>query len=88
MAKSTYVIAVLCAALGVAAAQAQTGTPDTGRSVMAPGARDPLHTRFLAPTGATVPRPGVLPAPISPSSRDRLSYDNDERIERSICSNC
>ncbi|HET6374912.1 MAG TPA: hypothetical protein VFF88_02585 [Methylocella sp.] len=46
-----------------------------------------LNEKYLAPTGATVPHPGESQgAPTSPLDRD-IEQQNDQ-IDRSICSNC
>ena len=48
----------------------------------------PLNSKYLAASGATVPKPDLLPPGARPRKSDRWSYDRDERIERSICTNC
>lgn len=88
MAKSTIMIVFLAVAFGVAAANAQTGMPGTGDPGMEPRASGLSNTRYLTATGATVPRPDLLPQDIEPPRLGRSSYDRDKRIERSICSNC
>ncbi len=80
---------VLCAAcLGGGAALAQTGLSGTGDPTIEPRPGAPLHTKYLAATGATVPRPALLPQDLAPMRSGRSSYQKDRRIEQSICSNC
>lgn len=87
MAKSVLVILLLATGSAVPAA-GQTGAPDSAGGVSEGRSSGPLHTQFLAPTGATVPRPGALPRNLGTTRLDRQSFDRDDRIERSICSNC
>jgi hypothetical protein len=80
-------LVILCAAnVGCGAALAQTNSLGPGGEMPPAGA--PLHTRYLATTGATVPRPSELPPDAETFRTGRSSYDKDRRIERSLCSNC
>jgi hypothetical protein len=86
MAKAILMLVCLAGVLGVTAAQAQEGMPGNGDPAFQSRGSTPSNTRFLATTGATVPRPDLLPS--DPPKLGRSSYDRDKRIERSICSNC
>ncbi len=80
---------ILCAAcLWGGAALAQTGMPGIGGATSEPRPGAPLHTRYVTATGATVPRPALLPQDPAPMRSGRSSYEKDRRIEHSICSNC
>jgi hypothetical protein len=46
-----------------------------------------LDQDYLAPTGATVPRPGV-PQGSGPTALDRKIQQEDNRIDNSICKGC
>jgi len=46
-----------------------------------------LDQDYLAPTGATVPRPGV-PQASGPTALDRQIQQEDNRIDNSICQGC
>jgi hypothetical protein len=46
-----------------------------------------LDQDYLAPTGATVPRPGV-PQASGPTALDRKIEQEDNRIDNSICKDC
>ena len=46
-----------------------------------------LGRDYLAPTGATVPRPGV-PQGSGPTALDRKIQQEDDRIDNSICKGC
>ena len=46
-----------------------------------------LDQDYLAPTGATVPRPGV-PQGSGPTPLDRKIEQEDNRIDNSICKGC
>lgn len=83
-------LVIPCAAwLWGGAALAQTGMSGIGGPMTEPTpAGEPLHTRYLTATGATVPRPSQLPRDAEPTRTGRSSYEKDRRIERSICSNC
>jgi hypothetical protein len=81
---------LLCAAacLGGGAVAAQTGASGSSGPMPEPRPVGPLHTRFLTATGATVPKPALLPRDPAPVRSGRSSYEKDRRIEHSICSNC
>ncbi|HSV01095.1 MAG TPA: hypothetical protein VLI91_13405 [Roseiarcus sp.] len=46
-----------------------------------------LDQDYLAPTGATVPRPGV-PQGSGPTALDRKIQEQDNRLDNSICKGC
>jgi len=46
-----------------------------------------LDKDYLAPTGATVPRPGV-PQGSGPTALDRKIQEEDNKIDNSICKGC
>jgi hypothetical protein len=52
-----------------------------------PAAGQLLDKDYLAPTGATVPRPGV-PQASGPSALDRKIQEQDNKIDNSICKGC
>ncbi len=80
---------IFCASwLGGGAALAQAGMPGPGGPANEPRPGAPLHTRYLTATGATVPRPALLPQDLSSMRSGRSAYEKDRRIEQSICSNC
>lgn len=86
---STRIFAILCAAcLGGGAAQAQSamnGPEDPPVGAQPSGLS---NSRFLTATGATVPKPNLLPPDVDAAKNLHRSYEKDRRIERSICSNC
>ena len=83
--------ALILIATGVAAnAQNYGGQTDGG--FVAPELAKPtpghlLNQDYLTSTGETVPRPGVSQAP-GPSPLDKTLQNQDNRIDKSICSNC
>ena len=85
--KGVYVI-LSAACIWGGAALAQTGTPGTGNPAIEPRPGAPLNTKYLTATGATVPRPDLLPQDLAPMRSGRSSYQKDRQIEQSICSNC
>jgi hypothetical protein len=88
MTKTGIIIITLAAALGTGAAHAESGAPGARGPADEPAAGELANTKYLAGTGATVPRPDLLPPDFEPPRLGRSSYDRDKRIERSICSNC
>ena len=86
MAKSIVVAAFLFAAtVGV-------GAYGQDNRLVAPELNQPapghlLDQDYLAPTGATVPRPGV-PQGSGPTALDRKIQQENNRIDNSICSGC
>jgi hypothetical protein len=81
------VTALFLVAMASVAANAQSDGSDTGRSVSAPS-RGLLNQDYLTSTGETVPRPGAAPLNPDVTPLDRQIRDNNDRVERSICSNC
>jgi hypothetical protein len=89
MVRSTSVAAVLIAmSLGLAAHGQETGgngAAPPAPSGNAPG--QPLNKDHLAPTGKTLPHPGV-PQAEGTTEFDRAIQRKDERAEESICKGC
>ena len=86
MAKSTVIAAFLLAATAGVSAYGQDNklvAPELDKP--APGQL--LDQDYLAPTGATVPRPGV-PQASGPTALDRKIQQENNRIDNSICSGC
>ena len=86
MTKFTVIAAFLFAASAGGAAYAQDN------NLVAPELTKPapgqlLRQDYLAPTGATVPQPGVSQAS-GPTPLDRKIRQEDNRIDNSICSGC
>jgi hypothetical protein len=86
MAKLMAIAAFLLAASAGVAAYGQ----DNG--LVAPELSKPtrgqlLDQDYLAPTGATVPRPGV-PQASGPTPLDRKIEQEDNRIDNGICKGC
>jgi hypothetical protein len=87
MSKTGLIIFAIAAALGIGAAHAQTkarGARGHGEATSS----ELANTKYLAATGATVPRFDLLRPELETPRLGRSSYDRDKRIERSICSNC
>jgi hypothetical protein len=88
MVRSTYVVVLLLAAsFGLPAYGQETGG---GGSVpkppgSAPG--QPLNSDHLAPTGKTLPHPGV-PQASGTTDLDRSVQRQDDRTQESICKGC
>ena len=86
MAKSLVIAAFLLAATaGVSAYGQDNGLTAPELSKPAPGRL--LDQDYLAPTGATVPRPGV-PQGSGPTALDRKIQEEDNKIDNSICKGC
>ncbi len=89
MIRSTSVAVFLIAAgLGLAAYGQETG--GNGATVAAPSGDAPgrpLNQDHLAPTGKTLPHPGVSQAE-GTTELDRSIQRQDDRIEESICKGC
>jgi hypothetical protein len=86
MAKSIVIAAFLLAATGGVAAYGQDNrlvAPELDKP--APGHL--LDQDYLAPTGATVPRPGV-PQGSGPTALDRKIQQEDNKLDNSICKGC
>ena len=86
MAKSIVIAALLFAATAGVSAYGQDNklvAPELNKP--APGQL--LDQDYLAPTGATVPRPGV-PQASGPTALDRKIQEEDNRIQNSICQGC
>jgi hypothetical protein len=86
MAKSIVVAAFLVAATAGVAAYGQDNrlvAPELSRPT--PGQH--LDQDYLAPTGATVPRPGV-PQASGPTALDRQMRQENNHIDNSICNGC
>ncbi len=86
MAKSAIVAAFLLAAIAGGGAYGQDN------SLVAPELAKPapghlLDKDYLAPTGATVPRPGV-PQGSGPTALDRKIQQENNQIDNSICKGC
>ena len=86
MTKLTAIAAFLFAASVGFGADAQD------KNLLAPELSKPerghlLGRDYLAPTGATVPRPGV-PQGSGPTALDRKIQQEDDRIDNSICKGC
>jgi hypothetical protein len=86
MTKFTVIVAFLFAASVGAAAYAQDN------NLVAPELNKPapghlLDQDYLAPTGETVPRPGV-PQASGPTALDRKIQQEDNAIDNSICKGC
>jgi hypothetical protein len=89
MVRSTSVAMFLVAmSLGLAAQAQETG--GNGSAVPTPpsdAAGQPLNSGHLAPTGKTLPHPGV-PQASGTTDFDREVQKQDERTEDSICKGC
>jgi hypothetical protein len=86
MAKSIVVAVFLLAATGGVAAYGQDKglvAPELDK----PAAGHLLDKDYLAPTGATVPRPGV-PQGSGPTALDRKIQQEDNKLDNSICKGC
>ena len=86
MAKSIVIAAFLLAATAGVSAYGQDNklvAPELDKP--APGQL--LDQDYLAPTGATVPRPGV-PQASGPTALDRKIEQENNRIDNSICKGC
>lgn len=72
---------------GTLAVQAQTPGSDVAGGASQRRPARLLNENHLTPTGETVPHPGMSQgAPTS--SLDRQIWRKDNRLDRSICSNC
>ncbi|HEY5203970.1 MAG TPA: hypothetical protein VIJ63_05160 [Roseiarcus sp.] len=86
MAKSTVIAAFLLAAITGSAAYGQDNklvAPELSK----PAAGHLLDQDYLAPTGATVPQPGV-PQGSGPTALDRQIQQDNNKIDNSICKGC
>ena len=78
---------LIAASLGLAAHAQETGG---NGSVPAPSGNargQPLNSDHLAPTGKTLPHPGV-PQASGTTELDRAIQRQDDRLEESICKGC
>jgi hypothetical protein len=92
MAKLTFIAVLLVAATAGVAAYGQNDNGQGASGLVAPELNRPapghlLDQDYLAPTGATVPRPGV-PQASGPTALDRKIEQEDNRIDGSICKGC
>ncbi len=85
MAKLMVVAALLAVTVGFGAFAQDNGlvAPELNK----PAAGQLLDKDYLAPTGATVPRPGV-PQGSGPTALDRKIQQEDNKIDNSICKGC
>jgi hypothetical protein len=83
MGKTALAALVLAALTANGPAAAQYVAPELSKPT--PGQL--LNKDYLTPSGETVPRPGV-PQASGPTPLDRSLRRQDNRIDRSICSNC
>jgi hypothetical protein len=87
MLKSSFVaVLVLCVGLpaysqDIGPSVAVTPSPDD------PTPGQPLNKDHLAPTGKTLPHPGV-PQASGPTELDRSIQKQDDRTDNSICKGC
>ena len=86
MTKLTVIAAFLFAASVGGAAHAQDNNL-VAPEVSKPAPGHLLDQDYLAPTGATVPRPGV-PQGSGPTALDRKIQQENNRIDNSICQGC
>jgi hypothetical protein len=84
MALIVIIFAALIASVA-ANAQSDGGTVAPGLGKPAPGHL--LNQNYLAPTGETVPRPGV-PQSSGTTPLDRAIRQENDRIDNSICKGC
>ena len=82
MAKLMVVAALLAVTVGFGAFAQDNGLVAPELNKPAPGQL--LDKDYLAPTGATVPRPGV-PQGSGPTALDRKIQQEDNKIDNSIC---
>jgi hypothetical protein len=89
MLRSTSVaVFIIAVSLGLAAHGQETG--GNGSVVPAPSGNaqgQPLNSDHLAPTGKTLPHPGV-PQASGTTDFDRSIQKQDDRTEESICKGC
>jgi hypothetical protein len=88
LALTALIYTALMAPVGAIAQSGQSG--DGG--LVAPELSKPtpghlLNQDYLTPTGETVPRPGVSQSS-GPTPEDRVLQQQDNHIDKSICSNC
>jgi hypothetical protein len=87
MAKMTIIAAFLLAATAGVAAYGQDNSGLVAPELSKPAPGHLLDQDYLAPTGATVPRPGV-PQASGPTPLDRKIEQENNRIDNSICKGC
>jgi hypothetical protein len=89
MVRSTSVTVFLIAvSLGLGAHGQETGGNGSGLPTPSGKASgQPLNSDHLAPTGKTLPHPGV-PQASGTTELDRSIQKQDERTEESICKGC
>ncbi len=86
MVNVTVVAGLLLAAAAGGAAYGQDNklvAPELSK----PAAGHLLDQNYLAPTGATVPQPGV-PQGSGPTALDRKIQEENNKIDNSICKGC
>jgi len=87
MTKRIFVI--LCASgFCSGAVLAQTAMPGPGGPTAEPRGGGPSRVQFVTATGATVPKPALLPRDLGQMRAGRSAYEKDRQIEKSLCSNC
>ncbi|MGA2638455.1 hypothetical protein [Methylocella sp.] len=87
MRKLALTAIILTALMAHGAANAQNSGGGLAPELSKPTPGHLLNQDYLTPTGETVPRPGVSQAP-GPSPLDHTLEQQDNRIDKSICSNC
>jgi hypothetical protein len=89
MARSAlFVVLLIGVSMGLAAHSQETG--GNGSAAPAPAdnaAGQPLNSGHLAPTGKTLPNPGV-PQASGTTDFDREVQKRDDRTQESICKGC
>jgi hypothetical protein len=87
MLKAFHAVLLIVTASAICPVQAQTvESGGTGGSSRGLNSRL-LNENYLAPTGETVPRPGVSQGAAT-TDLDRRIEQKDNTLEQSICSNC
>jgi hypothetical protein len=87
MAKSIVTAAFFLAATASVAAYGQDNNSLVAPELAKPAPGHLLDQDYLAPTGATVPRPGV-PQASGPTALDRKIQQENNQIDNSICKGC
>jgi hypothetical protein len=87
MLRLSLVIFILAAPPAGVAAYAQGKGGAVSPELRTPTRGQLLNRDYLAPTGATVPRPGVSQS-AGPTALDRSIERRDNRIDNSICEAC
>lgn len=87
MLKTLSISLVVAAWTAIPAAKAQENAPDPFGPGPEMKADHLINQRNLTATGKTVPHPG-LPQSSGNTGLDRKIEKKDDKVERSICSNC